>query len=91
VISGSNPTALVHTIDGGHQLRIDSAKAEHAGFFVCRATNELGMAEVEFNVDIIQRPILIDTATEKINIKRGDSVALDCPLRNYSFSGNITW
>ncbi|KAI6240753.1 EGF-like domain-containing protein [Aphelenchoides fujianensis] len=81
----------IQTVDGGQQLRITSARAEHDGFFVCRATNELGATEIGFGVEVIQRPILTDTTTEEVNVIRGDSFSFNCPLKNVTFTGNITW
>ncbi|KAI6172894.1 EGF-like domain-containing protein [Aphelenchoides besseyi] len=78
-------------VDGGQQLRIPSARADHDGFFVCRATNEIGQAEIGFGVEVIQRPILTDTTTQQLDVTLGDSFSFNCPLKNMTFSGNITW
>jgi hypothetical protein len=50
---------LVHVTGDGKHLKIGSVRVEHAGFYSCRATNELGSAEVSYQVSNLYMKHLI--------------------------------
>ncbi|CAD5233395.1 unnamed protein product [Bursaphelenchus xylophilus] len=75
----------------GEQLKLSKLDVSDAGHYICRAENELGTAETSFGVTIIQKPALLDVKTDKIDAPLGDSISLNCPIKDPSFIGNITW
>ncbi|CAD5230519.1 unnamed protein product [Bursaphelenchus okinawaensis] len=75
----------------GEQLKLTKLNIDDAGYYICKAENELGVADVSFGVTVIQKPALLDVKTDKIETPLGDSVSLNCPIKDPSFTGNISW
>lgn len=92
-VFSSDLTQPIHAIGEGKHLKISSVQVTDAGIYVCKATNELGSSEVSYQVDVTQRPILINTETEVKEATSNKSFILECPIKDVLslYNAKITW
>lgn len=74
-------------------MKIGSIQVKDAGIYVCRTTNEVGSAEVAYEIEIIQRPKFISTETERKEATANKSFILECPIKDMFslYNATITW
>ncbi|EGT58022.1 hypothetical protein CAEBREN_29713 [Caenorhabditis brenneri] len=82
----------VQVLSEGQQFKIVHAEIAHKGSYICMAKNDVGTAEISFDVDIITRPMIQKGIKNTITAIKGSSIPLRCPIDNdRDFKGQITW
>uniref|UniRef100_A0A914V1R3 Ig-like domain-containing protein n=1 Tax=Plectus sambesii TaxID=2011161 RepID=A0A914V1R3_9BILA len=70
------------TIEQNNQtLGIQPIIEADEGRYTCVAESNAGAAEQDFNLEVLTPPILETTERQKITKREGDSLTLNCPLR----------
>lgn len=82
----------IEVLSEGQQFKIASAAADiHRGAYLCTATNKVGSADLGFDVDVITKPTMSQAIEDTIEVIRGESANIQCPVVDKKFRGDITW
>ncbi|CAI5454959.1 unnamed protein product [Caenorhabditis angaria] len=81
----------VQILSEGQQFKIVHAETRHRGSYVCRAQNDVGTAEINFDVDIITRPSIAKGIKDIVEVVQGETASFKCPVADKNFKGQIIW
>ncbi|KAF1746889.1 hypothetical protein GCK72_023347 [Caenorhabditis remanei] len=82
----------VQVLSEGQQFKIVHAEIAHKGSYICMAKNDVGTAEISFDVDIITRPMIQKGIKNTITVVKGNTATLKCPIDDdKNFKGQIIW
>uniref|UniRef100_A0A1I7TZZ9 Hemicentin-1 n=1 Tax=Caenorhabditis tropicalis TaxID=1561998 RepID=A0A1I7TZZ9_9PELO len=82
----------VQVLSEGQQFKIVHAEIAHKGSYICMAKNDVGTAEISFDVDIITRPMIQKGIKNTITAVKGGTIPLKCPIYNdKDFKGQVIW
>lgn len=100
LLNSTNPLIIdssIQLLSDGEQLRIQRANINHAGSYVCSATNKVATTGITVQVTVILRPVMIlsnqngDQYDRFMEVFEGSSITFSCPVKQDNFDGNITW
>lgn len=93
----------VKVLSEGHTFKIVHAETVHRGSYVCMAKNEIGSAELGFEVDVISksrlksnakslaRPTITKNIKDTVEVIQNQTAQFKCPIEDPNFRGEITW
>ncbi|KHJ98441.1 immunoglobulin I-set domain protein [Oesophagostomum dentatum] len=81
----------VKTLSEGQQFKISHAAMSHRGSYACHAKNDVGSAEINFDVDIITRPAVLRGIRDTVEVFEGGVAHFRCPIAEKNFKGHVTW
>ncbi|ULT80160.1 hypothetical protein L3Y34_010619 [Caenorhabditis briggsae] len=82
----------VQVLSEGQQFKIVHAEIAHKGSYICMAKNNVGSAEISFDVDIITRPMIQKGIKNNIDVIKGNTATLKCPIEDdKNYKGKIIW
>ncbi|VDM79574.1 unnamed protein product, partial [Strongylus vulgaris] len=80
----------VKTLSEGQQFKISHAETSHRGSYACHAKNDVGSAEINFDVDIITRPAVLRGIKDTVEVFEGGIAHFRCPIAEKNFKGHVT-
>ncbi|KAK6759923.1 hypothetical protein RB195_021467 [Necator americanus] len=86
-----NGLKSVRTLSEGQQFKISHAETSHRGSYACHAKNDVGSAEINFDVDIITRPAVLRGIKETVEVFEGGTAHFRCPIVEKNFKGHVGW
>ncbi|EYB86265.1 hypothetical protein Y032_0282g1277 [Ancylostoma ceylanicum] len=86
-----NGLKSVRTLSEGQQFKISHAETNHRGSYACHAKNDVGSAEINFDVDIITRPAVLRGIKDTVEVFEGGIAHFRCPIAEKNFKGQVTW
>ncbi|VDL71886.1 unnamed protein product [Nippostrongylus brasiliensis] len=63
----------------------------HRGSYTCQVKNEVGSAEINFDLEIITRPVIAPGIKDTIEVLEGHVAHFRCPIVEPTFKGHIAW
>ncbi|NP_001360633.1 Ig-like domain-containing protein [Caenorhabditis elegans] len=82
----------VQVLSEGQQFKIVHAEIAHKGSYICMAKNDVGTAEISFDVDIITRPMIQKGIKNIVTAIKGGALPFKCPIDDdKNFKGQIIW
>ncbi|WKY14387.1 hypothetical protein Q1695_000159 [Nippostrongylus brasiliensis] len=79
------------TLSEGQQFKISHAEKGHRGSYTCQVKNEVGSAEINFDLEIITRPVIAPGIKDTIEVLEGHVAHFRCPIAEPTFKGHIAW
>ncbi|CAJ0933934.1 unnamed protein product, partial [Mesorhabditis belari] len=77
-------------LNDGQQFKINRATPKHKGSYACHASNKVGSAEINFDVDVITKPTVASGFKDQVEVVEGETALFRCPIEANN-KGQITW
>ena len=94
----------VKVLSEGQTFKIVHAETVHRGSYVCLAKNDIGTAEINFDVDVISRllllffkgiflarPTITKNIKDTVEVVQNQTAQFKCAIEDVNFKGEITW
>ncbi|KAI1722962.1 immunoglobulin i-set domain-containing protein [Ditylenchus destructor] len=81
----------VRLMSGGRQLQIANAQTADSGRFTCLATNQVGAADLDFFLTVIDAPVISEPEIEAVLVVLNKPSELACELVRGTEPVNIEW